>query len=693
MTKKSLVSKKSNLRKNRTTEKDNNGSWNHPITLEDVYECGRMAFYCLPDVFDDPTFNLSSSEATIMRKIWSRSVHAFKTLSKFEKSIRKSTFYWNGKQKMAEECGLSYPTFRNGVRSLHELGFLTTMEIDENDKNKKFDEIDKFKVGIMHEAFNFLIDLYWEQLSKEIKSIGTVIFPNTEKNFRLSCLLLLMYNKNVVTEIQKINNKIHKLENRIIELQKQNTEYKQLIDSKESILPCGQNPSLKSCNSEKKTEKGKTEGNLDTPTAEWVKREITGKTKHTSKKLQKQVAEHISSEKFEEVDEKIKALTDEDVKKIKKTVVDNISNIEQEPITDTEKEPVIFRIPIFSSEEKRLEFYKDYPRQPIQATERIVGGLTRAILLEISLELNEICYWDMTAEEQEIALLVSHYENKVRAVMGYTGFRSLSKKFREHKNWKFYVRIYKMLKKHNIKYRYFFASQFERVKYWKHKQEYPYLAQICSEKALKSYEIWMDIERKKANNGTKKRLKDIKVKEEKALTLKQEIEKKIESDVREVIILFRRIDRMYGEDIPYEFKKQEAILELANSRLVLSPYYLASVDWYGHTAKLVKDDFVKAVAKDSGIPESEVKLNGMIQDVVDLAKVSAAMRKKYGNLILDCVAKYEKKYGERYNLPATHHKFLNPNDYEPECYKGDNSSQRTGLDGVRTSTGTISLSL
>lgn len=98
------------------------------ITAIHLLDAGVAMSGRLPDIYWD--LNLSGTEIKVLRYVYNHCLRLYRTVRIFPKGVDGSPRFWRGKEQMADDCGVSYPTFRNNIRHLHELGLVTSMDGD-----------------------------------------------------------------------------------------------------------------------------------------------------------------------------------------------------------------------------------------------------------------------------------------------------------------------------------------------------------------------------------------------------------------------------------------------------------------------------------------------------------------------------------------------------------------------------------
>ena len=101
------------------------------IPVNMILDAGIVTQGKMPDIYWD--LDLNGSEIKILRYIYNNCLRLYATLRCCPKGKDGSPRFWRGKERMADDCGVSYPTFRNSVRHLSSMGLVTSMDITEDD--------------------------------------------------------------------------------------------------------------------------------------------------------------------------------------------------------------------------------------------------------------------------------------------------------------------------------------------------------------------------------------------------------------------------------------------------------------------------------------------------------------------------------------------------------------------------------
>lgn len=389
--------------------------------------------------------NLTGSEMKILRYIFNNCLRIYRDLKFFPRGTDGSPRFWRGKEHMADDCGISYPTFRNSIRHLSEIGLVTSMDTEEDT-----DEL--YCVGL---SSDFLKNL------------------QTEKNFRLhnlNSLISLIYD-NLTIEILKTQLELDKLP---------------LFSLREN-KPC----------------------------------ETQGLCKVSNEEILDEVSMEKSSAK------------------------EATNNMDKNKIS----------------------------RQPIKVNRIPIITVPRVFMLQSAQEKLKLLKNVRTPFENEVLKVSEYYEYKCRQAIHSTGFKALSKDFRNHKNWKFFVKIYELCRDNNWDYHVYIDAQFDRVKYWNRKQLYPYANQFTSEGAIKYYHSYVKDYKEKYSVTGSATIKTSKIK-----TVNQQIIDEVIKDCENISDFIERSQkRRINKDLTPE---QLKLLYLSDHWIGLSASYLSSIPWF-----------------------------------------------------------------------------------------------------------------
>lgn len=178
-----------------------------------------------------------------------------------------------------------------------------------------------------------------------------------------------------------------------------------------------------------------------------------------------------------------------------------------------------------------------------------------------------------TSYDREVIKIADYYDYKCRSVLYSTGFRCLSKDFRNHKNWKFLERIYELCKNKGWDYRIYIDSQFDRCKYWNRKQKYPYLNQFNSENAIKYYTKYV-----KDYEESSSVTKSVKIKPHKIKSVNDKIIGEIVKDCESISdYISKAKTRKVNEGLS---DQQIKMIYISDHWLNLSASYLSTIPWF-----------------------------------------------------------------------------------------------------------------
>lgn len=409
------------------------------VSVNNLLDISILANGKLFDIYWE--MSLTGSELKILRYVFNHCLRLYKTLKFFPKGKDGSPRFWRGKEKMADDCKVSYPTFRNSIRRLSELGLVTSMDSEDLDSEELY------CVGLSSEFLNNSKD-----------------YPQTENFFRsptLYNLIGLVYDRFTFESIKDQNN----LDNL------------PFLFTSVKRKPCGAQ-GLYICS------ESHTSGYED---------QTTKKTKIVRKPI-----------------------------KIKRT-----------------------------------------PIMTLPASIRIQSAQQKLKLLQNV----------RTPYEKRVLEVCEYYEYKCRQAIHSSGFKALSKDFRNHKNWKFFVKIYELCKENHWDYKVYIDAQFDRVRFWNRNQLYPYANQFTSEGAIKYYHGYVkDYKEKHSVTG------ESKVKSGEIKTIQQQIAEDIVKDCDSIAEYIKKAAkrRVYSGMTAQEIK----ISYLSEHWMGLSVSYLATIPWF-----------------------------------------------------------------------------------------------------------------
>lgn len=178
----------------------------------------------------------------------------------------------------------------------------------------------------------------------------------------------------------------------------------------------------------------------------------------------------------------------------------------------------------------------------------------------------------LTPAEQRTMEVVRYYEYKCRVAMGVSCWRAVGQNFRDHRNWVHFTRIAALCQDNHWDYRVYLDSQFERVRYWKRQQKYPYPYQCYSENAVRYYQSYYK-DYQECNSVTG----DAKVKTSKPLPYQDEVIETVIKDCEHFVDFFKVAPRQrrYKGMTPEQMK----LIYVTDHVASLSQYYWASLPW------------------------------------------------------------------------------------------------------------------
>ena len=215
-----------------------------------------------------------------------------------------------------------------------------------------------------------------------------------------------------------------------------------------------------------------------------------------------------------------------------------------------------------------------------------------------------------TPYEKKVLEVCEYYEYKCRQAIHSTGFKALGKDFRNHKNWKFFVKIYEMCKDNNWDFRVYIDAQFDRVRYWSHNQLYPYANQFTSEGAVKYYHNYVkDYKEKHSVTG------EITVKSEKVKSVNQQIIDDVIKDCEGIAEYIEKAKkRRANKDLSPE---QIKILYLSDHWMGLSVSYLTSIPWFlSYLEQFPEETFLIELKQEIQAIKNSNKLYNLTVDIV-----------------------------------------------------------------------------
>lgn len=453
------------------------------VTVNDILDLGVLAHGKLPDIYWD--LDLSGVELKVLRYVYENCLRLYHTVPVFPRGKDGSPRFWRGKEKMADECEVSYPSFRKSVRHLYSLGVLTSMDGIEDE-----DEI--YCIGLKPDFLNAVIS-------------------KTEKNFRSASkkeLLLIIYNENTVKLIEKS-----------IEIEN--------------------NPS------------------------------VTNVT---------ELMEHQEKPKKSHVKNKTKR---------------HNQLVKQNPI------PV--RVPIIM-------------RTPVVGFRHHIAVVPKTFNILLYQEKRKQLQHILTPTDKKVLDVASYYEYKARSAIGSSGFRALGKNYKEHKNWKFLERLYKLCEDNNWDYKVYIDAQFDRVRFYQRKQLYPYLNQFFSEGAINAYHRYVkDYKEKHSTTG------HAKINTEKVQSFTEQVADKIVSDCERMSDYLKvAVKRRNNQGLTIE---QVKMVYISEHWMGLSHFYLSSIPWFtAYLDQLPKENYIVELTDSIHKIQKSKSLSDKVTSIVQVAE-------------------------------------------------------------------------
>lgn len=96
------------------------------ISVNSILDAGLLVHGKLPDIYWE--LDLTGSEMKVLRYVYNNCLRLYKNVKIFPRGKDGSPRFWRGKERMADDCGLSYTGFRNTVKHLFEKGLVTSMD-------------------------------------------------------------------------------------------------------------------------------------------------------------------------------------------------------------------------------------------------------------------------------------------------------------------------------------------------------------------------------------------------------------------------------------------------------------------------------------------------------------------------------------------------------------------------------------
>lgn len=489
--------------------------------LNEILDAGILAGNQLPDIFWK--LDITGKELQVLRYVWSHIVRLHKTVRTAPRGRDGSPRYWKDKEKMAADCKMACQTFRYAVRSLYKQGLTTSMDgIDDLEKVLTIDDMTHC-IGLNPKFFVRLKIPFRPDLNRKSREYMLHLIND---------ICPFLYDKNTVQLIRDNVMKLLELEDKVM---------KELL-SKKNV-----SSSDFSRNHQEKSED--TKDNL----AEVVdKGERLKPNLEDAPKIQIGYVQYYDDGTIEpwyaftECPEGCREVVLEDGATI---VIDKYAN--RTPIKVTRTPFFVHRVA--NNDLSRKERSERMMKKILQERDRL---------------------FVLTAKEQKIMDVVHYYEYKCRVVTGNSGWRSLGRNFRKHRNWQHFIRIFDLCQENDWDYKVYIDSQFDRARYWTHKdcKGYPYPNQFFSEKAIRYFHKYQEDYRQRYSvTGTAK------VKVSKAMPYQDEVIDAVIKDCDHFIDFFKVApkQRKYRGLTAEQMKFGYIIDHVAS----LSQYYWASLPW------------------------------------------------------------------------------------------------------------------
>lgn len=197
----------------------------------------------------------------------------------------------------------------------------------------------------------------------------------------------------------------------------------------------------------------------------------------------------------------------------------------------------------------------------------------KQVLLEKCKEKLEYLNIIGIANEDEIMQSAFYYGYKVRELYNLSGFNAISKKDPfHHKNFKYFAEVCNLCIKNNWDIFIYIDSQFDRAEYWENSDGRVYPQQLCSERAIRYYSIYIKEKTQEHEaDGTTFKSQSIK-------SVDEEILKALMEDC---LLIKNGIEYSNVDGTLVEKK----LMVLFNNWISLSPYYLSTSGWLLETAQ------------------------------------------------------------------------------------------------------------
>lgn len=202
--------------------------------------------------------------------------------------------------------------------------------------------------------------------------------------------------------------------------------------------------------------------------------------------------------------------------------------------------------------------------------------------------------------ERKVMNVVRHYEFLAREFTNRGGYFAVSRKGdpKEHKNWKYFDKLYTMCKEKGWNPELYLDCQFDRAKkHWKNsKIKFPLPKMLCSENGQNYFERWLkDMEEISSYN-----IKGNKVKAKRAKSKQTEIINEIAKTVTTM--------GYYTTGETELDRKMSKVIRIEENWMAMPPSYLWSVPWFKEYFAALDADTIEA--RDAKLFEKYEKIRG-----------------------------------------------------------------------------------
>ena len=179
--------------------------------LTEILDSAIMVGGQIPSIFWD--LDITGKELRVLNYVWSNILRLYESVKNTPKGIDHTPRYWKNKEAMATECKMSFPTFRNSVRNLKDLGLVTSM-----DSKSVFDDLHSC-IGLSPKYFDGLNLRYKPELDKS---------SNQYKLHLILDIIPQLYDKETVKLV-------HDNFKKLLKLELENKELKKIVDNLQFI--------------------------------------------------------------------------------------------------------------------------------------------------------------------------------------------------------------------------------------------------------------------------------------------------------------------------------------------------------------------------------------------------------------------------------------------------------------------------